>query len=100
MVQKSRGPRRKSRSKMIARYKPTVNQYLQKFEVGEKVHYHLQPNVKGVGYPYIMFKGVTGEVVAKRGKAYVVRFMDKDATKTLVTMPVHLRKAGVPKAKA
>jgi ribosomal protein L21E len=98
MVQKSRGPRRKSRHKMMAVTKPTVNQMLQTFAIGEKVHFALQPNIKGTGYPYIMYKGVTGKVAAKRGSAYVVKFMDKDAEKTLIVPPVHLRRLGAAPA--
>ena len=82
---------------MMARGKPTVNQMVQSFENGDRVHYDLQPNIKGIGYPYIMFKGLTGEVVAKRGDAYVVHFMDKNKKKILITKPVHLKKAGVSK---
>ena len=79
---------------MMTRDRPTVNRMLQTFETGDMVHFDIQPNIKGVGYPYIMFKGITGEVVAKRGDAYVVQFMDKNKRKTLVTKPVHLKKAG------
>lgn len=92
MVQKSRGPRRKSRHKMMAVARPTTNAILQKFEIGDTVHFKIQPNIKGKGYPYIMYNGVTGRVVGKRGAACIVRFRDKDAIKTLIAAPVHLRK--------
>jgi len=91
MVQKSRGPRRKTRKKMRLEKKATVNQILQTFEIGDKVHVDLQPNVKNKGYPYISYNGLTGEVIEKRGNAYMVRIRDKNALKKLILKPVHLK---------
>ncbi len=94
MVRKSRGPRRKTRKKMLSKGKININDYLRTFEVGDKVHVNLRSNVKGKGYPYIMFHGLTGEIIEKRGASYVVQVRDKNALKSLMLSPVHLKRAG------
>ena len=38
------------------------------------------------------FHGLTGKVLIKQGKAYIVEFFDQDKKKTLAINPVHLKK--------
>lgn len=92
MVQKSRGPRHKTRKKMQVRQIATPAAHLKSFEYGERVGIKLQPNIKSKGYPYIKFHGLTGMVIGKRGRAYIIRVRDKNALKTLILKPVHLKK--------
>jgi len=40
--------------------------------------------------PHPRFHGKTGEVVGKRGRAFVLKITDGDATKTLIALPEHL----------
>lgn len=90
MVRKSKGPRRKSRHKMQTKRRVTPSDFLKEFNVGDKVNVRLQPNLKNKGYPYIKFHGVSGEIVAKRGRAYEVKFYIKNAEKKVILAPVHL----------
>jgi len=91
MVQKSRGQRARSRYKMQTKRHATPNDFLRTFEPGQTVHVTLQPNVKGKGYSYTQFHGLTGKIVEKRGSAYVVQIRDGNAQKKLILAPVHLR---------
>lgn len=38
------------------------------------------------------FHGLTGKVLVKQGKAYVVEFFDQDKKKTIAVNPIHLKK--------
>jgi large subunit ribosomal protein L21e len=91
MVQKSHGARSASRGKMILKRKATITDHLREFEEGQIVHLVFQPDIPNKGYPHLMFYGKTGRVVGKRGKAYVVEFRDKSATKKVIVKSVHLR---------
>lgn len=92
MVRKSKGPRRRARNKMKTRRRATPSDFLKEFSIGDRVAVKLQPNVKNKGYPYITYHGVSGAVVEKRGRAYVVEFHDKNKKKWVVLNPVHLKK--------
>lgn len=91
MVQKSRGQRARSRYKMQTKRKATPNDFLRKFEVGQTVHVTMQPNIKNQGYSYLQFHGLTGKVIDKRGRAYVVQIRDGNAQKKLILNAVHLK---------
>jgi len=38
------------------------------------------------------FHGLTGQVIKKQGKAYVIQFYDQNKQKTAMVNPVHLKK--------
>jgi large subunit ribosomal protein L21e len=42
------------------------------------------------GMPHPRFHGRTGEVVGKRGRAFVLKVTDGDAKKTVIALPEHL----------
>jgi large subunit ribosomal protein L21e len=42
------------------------------------------------GMPHPRFHGKTAEVVGTRGRAFVLKVTDGNATKTLITLPEHL----------
>jgi large subunit ribosomal protein L21e len=62
---------------------------IQEFEAGAKVHVLIDPSIHK-GMPHPRFHGKTGEVVGKRGRAFVLKITDGNATKTLITLPEHL----------
>ncbi|MBI2584220.1 MAG: 50S ribosomal protein L21e [Candidatus Aenigmarchaeota archaeon] len=93
MVQKSHGPRHRSRNKMKARERISPNKFMQKFDVGDIVHIDFVPSIKGRGYPYLRFKGRTGRVLEKRGSAYVIGITDGNMSKKVIAKSVHLKKA-------
>jgi large subunit ribosomal protein L21e len=62
---------------------------IQEFETGAKVHVLIDPSIHK-GMPHPRFHGKTAEVIGKRGRAFVLKVTDGDATKTLITLPEHL----------
>jgi len=71
---------------------PPVNQYMQVFEVGSRVHVDIVPSEPS-GMPFSRFRGKTGVVKGKQGDAYKVEITDGKSTKTLIVTAVHLKKA-------
>jgi len=85
--------RKKSRGKLSrtvrAKGKSSVVRAIQEFETGAMVHVIIDPSIHK-GMPHPRFHGKTGEVVGTRGRAFVLKVTDGDATKTLITLPEHL----------
>ncbi len=90
---KSHGMKRKTRDKLSkttrARGISPVVRAIQEFEPGAKVHVLIDPSIHK-GMPHPRFHGKTGEVIGKRGRAFVLKITDGDATKTVITLPEHL----------
>jgi len=87
------GMRKKSRDKMSktvrARGISPVVRAIQEFDKGAMVHVIIDPSIHK-GMPHPRFHGKTGEVVGTRGRAFVLKVTDGNATKTLITLPEHL----------
>ncbi len=62
---------------------------IQEFDKGAMVHVIIDPSIHK-GMPHPRFHGKTGEVVGTRGRAFVLKVTDGNATKTLITLPEHL----------
>jgi large subunit ribosomal protein L21e len=90
MVTKSRGVRAKTRKKFTLKEIITPNRFLQKFEIGDKVAVVVCPSSHN--FPYKRFHGKTGEVIGKRGRAYIVKVTDLKAEKHIIVTPEHLKK--------
>ncbi len=88
MVQKSYGKMRGTRKKMTSRGKVTITRYLQKFNVGDKVHIDFVPS-SPIQHP--RFQGVTGKVIRKDGRNYVVEIRDGGSYKSVYARPEHLK---------
>ena len=88
---KSRGQRRGTKSKYRKKKKTTVNQYLRKFKKGDKVAIKTDSSSQS-GMPFRRFHGLTGEVVGKRGNAFIVQIKDGGKTKKIISNPEHLKK--------
>ena len=88
------GMRKKSRNKLSKTVRrrgiSPVVRVIQEFEAGAKVHVHIDPSIHK-GMPHPRFHGKTAEVVGKRGRAFALKVTDGDATKTLITLPEHLK---------
>lgn len=93
MVKKTRGPRRRTRKKLKKgpRDKVTANQFLEEFKEGERVMIKIEPSSHR-GMPNPRFKGKSGEIVGKRGRAYIVKLKDGKKEKSIITLPEHLRR--------
>ncbi|MCS7123190.1 MAG: 50S ribosomal protein L21e [Candidatus Aenigmarchaeota archaeon] len=87
MVKKSKGFRSRTRKAFKIKEKKGITIYLQDFKIGEKVSivpYSQSQNA----IPHKLYRGKIGEIVGKRGKAYIVRI----GNKTIFSYPEHLRK--------
>ena len=88
------GMRKKSRDKLSKTIRSSgispVVRAIQEFDTGSKVHVLIDPSIHK-GMPHPRFHGKTAEVVGKRGRAFVLKVTDGDATKTLITLPEHLK---------
>ena len=82
---------RGARKKLRKPIKPTVNQMLKRFEIGDKVHIIL--NSSGT-FQHPRFFGKTGTVVAKSGRSYVIAVKDGNLMKKLNLTSEHLKKGG------
>jgi len=93
-MERSRGLRSKSRRKLTKKVREKgrvpISRIMQEFSPGEKVHIVIDPSVQK-GQPHSRYHGRTGTVLEKRGSAYLIEVTDKNARKTLISRPVHLR---------
>jgi len=90
---KTKGPRSRTRKKLSKKVRglPPVNRFLQTFRIGEKVVINIEPSVHR-GMPFHRFHGRVGEVIGKRGRAYIVRIKDGGKVKLVIANPVHLQR--------
>jgi len=88
------GPRKKTRYKfkkeLRQRGLPPVTSVIQQFEVGAKVHIVVNSSVQK-GMPHRRFHGLTGTVIGKRGRAWMLSIKDGEAEKTVIARPQHLK---------
>ncbi|RLG57873.1 MAG: 50S ribosomal protein L21e [Candidatus Hydrothermarchaeota archaeon] len=93
-MERSRGMRSKTRHKLRKEVRRRglipVTRFLQKFEIGDRVHIVIEPSVHK-GQPHPIFHGKTGKIVEKRGEAYVVEVTCGEKKKKVICLPVHLR---------
>jgi len=87
MVQKSYGKMRGTRKKMTSRGRPSIASYLRKFSDGDTVHIRFVPSSR-MQHP--RFHGLTGTVVKKEVRNYVVRVRDGNVYKKIYARPEHL----------
>jgi len=92
MTQKSHGPRAKTRKrlKQPVRYRPTITKFLKEFQIGEKVVIDPEPSSQR-GMPHVRYRGRVGEIIGKRGNAYIVAVKVGSKTKQLISAPEHLK---------
>ena len=83
---------RGTRYKLQLNKKPTINRFLQKFEVGDTVHIDFLPYG---GIPDPKFQGKTGKIISKRGRGYEVTVSDLNATKTITIKSEHMKKGKI-----
>jgi len=95
MVRRSKGLRSKSRhvlqKKKRERGLSPITYALQEFSVGDKVNIVIDPSIHG-GMPHHRFHGKTGDILERRGNAYMVKIRDGDKLKDIIVRPEHLRK--------
>ena len=88
------GMRKKSRDKLSKTVRSSgispVVRAIQEFDKGSKVHVLIDPSIHK-GMPHPRFHGKTAEVIGKRGRAFVLKVTGGNTTKTLITLPEHLK---------
>jgi len=91
MVRATKGFRRSTRRKLkkSRRHKFKVTSYLKEFKINDKVVIKLDPS-SHKGMPFPKFKGRVGEVVEKRGDAYVIEIRVGNSIKQVISRPEHL----------
>ncbi|MFH0955585.1 MAG: 50S ribosomal protein L21e [Candidatus Micrarchaeota archaeon] len=94
---KGKGRRAKTRQKFSRKGAPlTIRTRLADFKPGTKVHITVDPSVHG-GHTFKRFVGLTGEVIAKKGRTgVVVEFFDQNKSKQWTFTPAHLRQVKAP----
>jgi large subunit ribosomal protein L21e len=72
--------------------KLTIERYLKEFKEKQRVLIDVDPS-SSKNLPHYRYKGKTGTVVSKRGRAYVVSLKLGNKEKTLMLKPEHLKPA-------
>lgn len=90
MVAKSHGPRRRTREKFRKFRRNTISRALRNFEVGSNVALVIDSSVHK-GMPFRRFQGLTGKVLGKRGRSFIVQIKDGDKVKKVISRPEHLK---------
>lgn len=90
MVVKSHGPRRRTREKFRRTGKTSVNKFIKQFKDGERIVIDINSS-SHKGMPFKRFQGLSGEIVKRRGNAYLVRIKDGNKVKMIIANPEHLK---------
>ncbi len=89
----AKGKRSKTRSKFKREKKRlTIGKQMAEFRNGANVHIDIDSSVHS-GLPDSRYQGLTGTVVGKRGKAFVVDVYQGNALKQIVVTASHLKEA-------
>ena len=87
MVRKSYGKMRGTRNKMKFEKKLRIADYMKEYNLGDKVHVDF---TSMENLPHPKFQGLTGEIIGKRGRAYMVRVRDINKFKVIMLKAQHL----------
>src|SRR5579884_2977160 len=94
MVVRSKGFRSKTRHKLAkhprTRGNPPPSHSLRDYPPGSKVAITLNPSVQN-GMPHPRFQGLTGNVVERRGAAFIIEVRAGNKLKQVISRPEHLR---------
>ena len=90
MVVKAHGKHRRTRDRLRKSTRTTVNQYLKKFNIGDRVAIIIE-SASMKSMPCRRFQGLTGKIVGERGRAYFISIKDGGKMKKVLTRPEHLK---------
>ena len=71
MVVKSHGPRKRTREKFRRTGKTPISEFLREFNIGDKVVICINSS-SSAGMPFRRFQGLCGEIIGRRGNAYLL----------------------------
>lgn len=81
----------KSKQKLkLDHHRRGISRFFKNFSIGDRVIVDIDPSSGNMPHP--RFQGYTGEILGKRGRAYLVKIKDKFNEKILILTPNHLRK--------
>jgi len=88
----SNGPRRRTRRKFGQKsgFRPTITKFLTQYSEGQQVVIMQEPS-SHKGMPFRRFRGRSGYIVGKRGKAYIVEIQDGNSVKRVISRAEHLK---------
>jgi large subunit ribosomal protein L21e len=90
MVVKSHGPRKRTRKKFKKNTRNTVNRFMRQFELGDRIVVDIESS-SSKGMPFRRFQGLSGKVVGRRGRAYLVEIKDGNKIKKIAANPEHIK---------
>lgn len=92
MTKPSSGMRHRTRKKFSNKpyYRPTIIKFLREYKEGQQVVIMQEPSSHR-GMPYRRFRGRSGFVIGKRGKAYIVEIQDGNMAKKIISRAEHLK---------
>ena len=79
---------RGTRQKLRFKEKPKISDYMKEYNLGDRVHVDFK-SMESLPHP--KFQGLTGEIIGKRGRAYMVRIRDINKFKVLLLKAQHLK---------
>jgi large subunit ribosomal protein L21e len=88
MVRRSRGTLSTFTRSLKSHGKLGVTKIFKIFKEGDKVTISLKAGHSGMPHP--RYRGHHGTIVGRRGNSYIVEIRDGNATKRLISQPVHL----------
>ncbi|MFQ6107545.1 MAG: 50S ribosomal protein L21e [Thermoplasmata archaeon] len=96
MGRTSKGPRRRTRKKLQKRARerglsPITRRFVD-YKEGEMANIIIDPSIQK-GQPHPRFHGLTGRILGRRGRAYLLEVKTGNRFKQVVVRPEHLRKA-------
>ena len=96
MGRTSAGPGRRTRKKLQKRARerglsPVTRRFVV-YEEGDLANIVIDPSVQK-GQPHPRFHGLTGRILGKRGRAYLVEVRTGNRFKQVIVRPEHLRKS-------
>ncbi len=91
LMRRSKGLRRGTRKSLQSYKRLKITDIIREFNIGDKVAMVINPSYHK-GMPFRRFHGKVGEVIGKRGNAYIVKFKDGNKEKIQIVMPAHLKK--------
>jgi large subunit ribosomal protein L21e len=97
MVKASKGPRRRTRSKLRKKVRDRgmspISRSLQTFKVGDHAFIEIDPSVHR-GQPHPRYQGLSGVVMGTQGRSYVLEVRTGGKRRRLIVFPAHLKTAG------
>ncbi|MFQ6127355.1 MAG: 50S ribosomal protein L21e [Thermoplasmata archaeon] len=96
MGRTSKGPRRRTRKKLRKRARerglsPITRRFVN-YEEGDMANIMIDPSIHK-GQPHPRFHGLTGRILERRGRAYLLEVRTGKRLKQVIVRPEHLRKA-------